>query len=414
MSRKYTNGRSTDGWMPLDKITKDFHAAVGNVLIVYSHEYESQNLCLVTHANEQGFTYVYADPRTLGTIKFPAMHFLYDLPEIGGREYFIAGNPDFRPLPMPPMPEYFSDPQERLIDQMIQIGQYAIDIARDEPQSKAGDVGGDMRYLVSDFVQSVKGIQPSNTEIDGICGEILAASDSTQVCCKLCVKATGEVLEWTPVAFYSPGGSLDQANEELADKETGLAYVEASKIEDGIAVEYAPALEEPEQPEYVHRYKLNLVEAATLAEFAAKHGRTFKSKLRAEWAGKLEDATAPILWGLQNSHCFFGPKGLERYRTDDRYGVGNYGSYGAKVLELREDAPHTWNACIAARVANYLAAHYTVAELEGFLDVATKRMNDAAPHKTVPSDIAGRINVVKMLKTSLDPIAQSHAQEVAA
>lgn len=53
-------------------------------------------------------------------------------------------------------------------------------------------------------------------------------------------------------------------------------------------------------------------ETATVAAYAVKHGRAWKSKLRAAWmSGGNEEGTGGILRSLRNSH---GPSWLVRYQ----------------------------------------------------------------------------------------------------
>lgn len=54
-------------------------------------------------------------------------------------------------------------------------------------------------------------------------------------------------------------------------------------------------------------------EARAVEVYASKHGRTWKSKLRAAWmSGGMEDGTGGILRSLRNSH---GPSWLVAYRA---------------------------------------------------------------------------------------------------
>lgn len=227
---------------------------------------------------------------------------------------------------------------EHLIDLAIELSQAAAYAAVDP---------GTTNYLeesFSSFIENVRGIQPSDTELEATVAEAVDVTGylgGDTITCQLVDTTTGEVLQYSPTTLiYAP----EEANKEMA--KSNLAWVDVEALEGNYAPAYAKPMPEAKS-ENVRRFNLNTAEHAALFEFADANGRTWKSKLRAAWeAGSASHA----LHALRNV-TFFGPKGLEAYKPEKL-------RFDARRDLFREDHPHTWDADTTNCVVTFVTAKY--------------------------------------------------------
>lgn len=169
-----------------------------------------------------------------------------------------------------------------------------------DPHCNGSGIRNSVRYLISES----RGEYPSEVEVDA-CLEELRRKEYDGSYYQLCT-VEGVPFEDAPEVFMEDRAA-DAANKSMKVAIWRLTSVLAEEQVERDAAEAVKRAAENEK----RRHTLKPEERGALNAYARTHGRTWKSKLRAEW---MNASAEQILHNLRNHSCF-GPAGLEKYKA---------------------------------------------------------------------------------------------------
>ncbi len=190
-----------------------------------------------------------------------------------------------------------------VIDECLALVQALRNVDTDERRD-------DFRDGVANLIGSVRGLAPSEVELDGYLAQLQAGEETDAY--QLCDLETGEPLEWSPTCHLT--NNAQEENGELQAR--GLVWKDLTTIKREEGERAKREADERRAEEYARRTMLWNCDRDVLDAYAAKYGRLWKTKLRDSWqTGIYADSDdSQALQALRNHSCF-GPSGLIKYKT---------------------------------------------------------------------------------------------------